>query len=168
MPKGAMCLLPPAQHLPIQQTAAGTQRARAIVAPAVATKTANLPWQVAMSEVKKRRDIKKIMIIGAGRIAGLHIYLQLLSSSPLAGPIVIGQACEFDYSGTQAVKALKWVGSSCFAASLPLSRPAARRDHRKEGYTVILLNSNPVRNERSRRRAGLSITPCSLSLRLRL
>jgi len=55
-----------------------------------------------MSEVKKRRDIKKIMIIGAG-------------------PIVIGQACEFDYSGTQAVKALK-----------------------KEGYYVILLNSNPA------------------------
>ncbi|GFH27131.1 carbamoyl-phosphate synthase large chain, partial [Haematococcus lacustris] len=55
-----------------------------------------------MAEVKKRRDIKKIMIIGAG-------------------PIVIGQACEFDYSGTQAVKALK-----------------------KEGYYVILLNSNPA------------------------
>ncbi|MEW5307481.1 MAG: hypothetical protein WDW36_009875 [Sanguina aurantia] len=55
-----------------------------------------------MSEVKKRRDIKTIMIIGAG-------------------PIVIGQACEFDYSGTQAVKAL-----------------------RKEGYKVILINSNPA------------------------
>lgn len=70
----------------------------------VAQATANsvLPWQVAMSEVKKRRDIKKIMIIGAG-------------------PIVIGQACEFDYSGTQAVKSLK-----------------------KEGYHVILLNSNPA------------------------
>jgi hypothetical protein len=39
-----------------------------------------------------------------------------------AGPIVIGQACEFDYSGTQACKAL-----------------------RQEGYRVILLNSNPVR-----------------------
>ena len=36
----------------------------------------------------KRKDIKKILIIGSG-------------------PIVIGQACEFDYSGTQAVKALK-------------------------------------------------------------
>jgi carbamoyl-phosphate synthase large subunit len=50
----------------------------------------------------KRTDIKKILIIGAG-------------------PIVIGQACEFDYSGTQACKALK-----------------------DEGYTVILLNSNPA------------------------
>ena len=50
----------------------------------------------------KRTDIKSILIIGAG-------------------PIVIGQACEFDYSGTQAVKALK-----------------------DEGYRVILVNSNPA------------------------
>ncbi len=50
----------------------------------------------------KRTDIKKILIIGAG-------------------PIVIGQACEFDYSGTQACKALK-----------------------DEGYEVLLLNSNPA------------------------
>ncbi|MEJ2492374.1 MAG: carbamoyl-phosphate synthase large subunit [Desulfuromonadales bacterium] len=50
----------------------------------------------------KRTDIKKILIIGAG-------------------PIVIGQACEFDYSGTQACKALK-----------------------EEGYQVVLLNSNPA------------------------
>ncbi|HUF87474.1 MAG TPA: carbamoyl-phosphate synthase large subunit [Thermohalobaculum sp.] len=50
----------------------------------------------------KRTDIASIMIIGAG-------------------PIVIGQACEFDYSGTQAVKALK-----------------------EEGYRVILVNSNPA------------------------
>ena len=50
----------------------------------------------------KRTDIKKIMIIGAG-------------------PIVIGQACEFDYSGAQACKALK-----------------------EEGYKVILVNSNPA------------------------
>ena len=50
----------------------------------------------------KRTDIKKILIIGAG-------------------PIVIGQACEFDYSGAQACKALK-----------------------EEGYEVILLNSNPA------------------------
>jgi len=50
----------------------------------------------------KRVDIKKILIIGAG-------------------PIVIGQACEFDYSGTQACKALK-----------------------EEGYEVVLLNSNPA------------------------
>jgi carbamoyl-phosphate synthase large subunit len=50
----------------------------------------------------KRTDIKSIMIIGAG-------------------PIIIGQACEFDYSGTQACKALK-----------------------EEGYKVILVNSNPA------------------------
>ncbi|MEJ8572124.1 carbamoyl-phosphate synthase large subunit [Microbaculum marinum] len=50
----------------------------------------------------KRTDIQSILIIGAG-------------------PIVIGQACEFDYSGTQAVKALK-----------------------DEGYRVILVNSNPA------------------------
>ena len=50
----------------------------------------------------KRTDIHSILIIGAG-------------------PIVIGQACEFDYSGTQAVKALK-----------------------AEGYRVILVNSNPA------------------------
>jgi carbamoyl-phosphate synthase large subunit len=50
----------------------------------------------------KRTDIKSILIIGAG-------------------PIIIGQACEFDYSGTQAVKALK-----------------------EEGYRVILVNSNPA------------------------
>jgi carbamoyl-phosphate synthase large subunit len=50
----------------------------------------------------KRTDIKKILIIGAG-------------------PIIIGQACEFDYSGTQACKSLK-----------------------EEGYEVILVNSNPA------------------------
>src|SRR5690349_2343267 len=50
----------------------------------------------------KRTDIKKILLIGSG-------------------PIIIGQACEFDYSGTQACKAL-----------------------REEGYTVVLVNSNPA------------------------
>ncbi len=50
----------------------------------------------------RRTDIRKIMIVGSG-------------------PIVIGQACEFDYSGTQACKALK-----------------------EEGYEVVLLNSNPA------------------------
>ena len=39
----------------------------------------------------KRNDIKKILVVGAG-------------------PIIIGQACEFDYSGTQAIKALKEEG----------------------------------------------------------
>jgi carbamoyl-phosphate synthase large subunit len=52
--------------------------------------------------VPKRTDIKTILIIGAG-------------------PIIIGQACEFDYSGTQACKALK-----------------------EEGYRTILINSNPA------------------------
>ena len=50
----------------------------------------------------KRKDIRKILLIGSG-------------------PIVIGQACEFDYSGTQACKAL-----------------------REEGYQVVLINSNPA------------------------
>ncbi|MBI5416227.1 MAG: hypothetical protein HZA29_05370, partial [Candidatus Omnitrophica bacterium] len=50
----------------------------------------------------RRTDIKKILILGSG-------------------PIVIGQACEFDYSGTQACKALK-----------------------EEGYELVLANSNPA------------------------
>jgi carbamoyl-phosphate synthase large subunit len=54
------------------------------------------------ASMPKRTDIKKIMIIGSG-------------------PIVIGQACEFDYSGAQACKAL-----------------------REEGYTIVLVNSNPA------------------------
>ena len=57
---------------------------------------------LAEARVPKRTDIKSILIIGAG-------------------PIVIGQACEFDYSGAQACKAL-----------------------REEGYRVILVNSNPA------------------------
>jgi carbamoyl-phosphate synthase large subunit len=52
--------------------------------------------------VPRRSDIKKILLIGSG-------------------PIIIGQACEFDYSGTQACKAL-----------------------REEGYEVVLINSNPA------------------------
>jgi hypothetical protein len=56
----------------------------------------------AKAPMPKRTDIRSIMIIGAG-------------------PIVIGQACEFDYSGAQACKAL-----------------------REEGYRVILVNSNPA------------------------
>src|SRR3546814_5918238 len=50
----------------------------------------------------KRTDISSILVIGAG-------------------PIVIGQACEFDYSGTQAIKALK-----------------------EDSYRVVLVNSNPA------------------------
>ena len=45
-----------------------------------------------MKKMSKRKDIKKILVVGAG-------------------PIIIGQACEFDYSGTQACKALKDEGS---------------------------------------------------------
>jgi len=55
-----------------------------------------------LKKMPKRKDIKKILIVGAG-------------------PIIIGQACEFDYSGTQACKAL-----------------------RDEGYEIILINSNPA------------------------
>ena len=71
----------------------------------------------------RRTDIRKIMVIGSG-------------------PIVIGQACEFDYSGTQACKAL-----------------------RNEGFEVALINSNPSslspppRSWRSWRRKGP--TSCS-------
>ena len=50
----------------------------------------------------KREDIHKVLIIGSG-------------------PIIIGQACEFDYSGTQACKALKSLG-----------------------YEIVLVNSNPA------------------------
>ncbi len=50
----------------------------------------------------KRNDIKRILVIGSG-------------------PIVIGQACEFDYSGAQACKVLK-----------------------EDGYEVVLVNSNPA------------------------
>ncbi|MEZ4253353.1 MAG: hypothetical protein R3B99_34530, partial [Polyangiales bacterium] len=50
----------------------------------------------------RRDDLRKILLIGSG-------------------PIVIGQACEFDYSGTQGAKAL-----------------------RQEGYEVVLVNSNPA------------------------
>src|SRR6201986_3206538 len=57
---------------------------------------------IEVGPMPKRTDIQSIMIIGAG-------------------PIVIGQACEFDYSGAQACKAL-----------------------RAEGYRVILVNSNPA------------------------
>src|SRR5687768_13241594 len=57
---------------------------------------------VAVTTMPKRTDIKRVLVIGSG-------------------PIVIGQACEFDYSGTQACKAL-----------------------RAEGLEVVLVNSNPA------------------------
>src|SRR6201982_1543070 len=69
----------------------------------------------------KRNDISTILIIGAG-------------------PIVIGQACEFDYSGTQAVKALK-----------------------EEGYRIVLVNATPATSVPARERADATyiepITP---------
>ncbi len=60
------------------------------------------PFHFADAAMPKRTDIHSVLIIGAG-------------------PIIIGQACEFDYSGTQACKAL-----------------------REEGYRVVLVNSNPA------------------------
>ena len=59
-------------------------------------------WEKEIKAMPKRTDINKVLIIGSG-------------------PIVIGQACEFDYSGTQACKAL-----------------------RKLGYEIVLVNSNPA------------------------
>src|SRR5665811_711431 len=61
-----------------------------------------LPASDRTQPMPKRTDIKSILIIGAG-------------------PIIIGQACEFDYSGAQACKALK-----------------------AEGYRIVLVNSNPA------------------------
>src|SRR4051812_5430541 len=61
-----------------------------------------LPQRMANPSMPRRTDLRKILLIGSG-------------------PIVIGQACEFDYSGTQACKAL-----------------------REEGYKVVLVNSNPA------------------------
>ena len=70
--------------------------------PGTRDKRALFLCPVIRERMPKRTDIKSILIIGAG-------------------PIVIGQACEFDYSGTQACKALK-----------------------DEGYRIILVNSNPA------------------------
>ena len=66
--------------------------------PSTCSTASSTPW----SSMPKRTDIARILMLGAG-------------------PIVIGQACEFDYSGTQACKAL-----------------------REDGYQVVLLNSNPA------------------------
>src|SRR5690606_37149788 len=72
-----------------------TQRATGVRVPGPRSPVPDL-------KMPKRNDLKTILIIGAG-------------------PIVIGQACEFDYSGAQACKAL-----------------------REEGYRVVLVNSNPA------------------------
>lgn len=92
--------VPAVSRAPPPALSAYLSRRRAVV-QAGSDDEANLPWKVGASG-KRRDDIKKILIIGAG-------------------PIVIGQACEFDYSGTQACKAL-----------------------RDEGYEVVLINSNPA------------------------
>src|ERR1051326_3271707 len=69
----------------------------------IKTLTIGSEWDLLPAAIMpKRTDIHSVLIIGAG-------------------PIIIGQACEFDYSGTQACKALK-----------------------EEGYRVILVNSNPA------------------------
>ena len=78
---------------------AGTARRALSISVASSTSWPNIE---ANDSMPKRTDIQSIMLIGSG-------------------PIVIGQACEFDYSGTQALKALK-----------------------EEGYRVILINSNPA------------------------
>src|ERR1700733_11356662 len=81
-------------------------RARLTRAPAQGTRGTRAlflcPNSCPRDLMPKRTDISTILIIGAG-------------------PIVIGQACEFDYSGTQAVKTLK-----------------------DEGYRIVLVNSNPA------------------------
>src|SRR5439155_19437348 len=65
-------------------------------------------------QMPRREDLKSILLLGSG-------------------PIVIGQACEFDYSGVQALKAL-----------------------REEGYRTILLNSNPATSMTDAERADRS------------
>src|SRR5690606_39029615 len=81
------------------ESPAGPARARARPLPRTAAPAVGRRWKGTMP---KRTDIESILLLGSG-------------------PIVIGQAAEFDYSGTQAVRAL-----------------------REEGYRVILVNSNPA------------------------
>ncbi|GLT72332.1 hypothetical protein SLA2020_442770 [Shorea laevis] len=84
------------------QLARSAESSRTRVNPVRSEQADFSPADYSRPTLGKRTDLKKIMIIGAG-------------------PIVIGQACEFDYSGTQACKAL-----------------------REEGYEVVLINSNPA------------------------
>nr|KYP58622.1 Carbamoyl-phosphate synthase large chain [Cajanus cajan] len=107
LPRSPTHLLPKTTTLPQSPAAPTTIHARAPRRLTPTPPRCSLPGAaVAVAEAApklgKRSDIKKILILGAG-------------------PIVIGQACEFDYSGTQACKAL-----------------------REEGYEVILINSNPA------------------------
>src|SRR5215469_3258825 len=84
-------------HLPSRAT---RKPHRAPVTSPTSSIVLSVRWRLA--RMPKRSDLESILIIGAG-------------------PIVIGQACEFDYSGVQACKAL-----------------------REEGYRVVLVNSNPA------------------------
>ena len=103
-PSRSSLLLP--SHKPLPQNHALPKTLHACpssrVKPTLPVRCSNVAVAEPAPKVGKRTDIKKILILGAG-------------------PIVIGQACEFDYSGTQACKAL-----------------------REEGYEVVLINSNPA------------------------
>jgi len=103
-PSRSSALLPPPKPLPQNHAVPKTLRAcpSSRVKPTPPVRCSNVAVAEPAPKVGKRTDIKKILILGAG-------------------PIVIGQACEFDYSGTQACKAL-----------------------REEGYEVVLINSNPA------------------------
>src|SRR5262245_32664738 len=97
-----MCAWRPS--LPVESGLKTRSRARPDLGAVRGTRTRRALFlcPVVRERMPKRTDIKSILIIGAG-------------------PIVIGQACEFDYSGTQACKALK-----------------------EEGYRIVLVNSNPA------------------------
>src|SRR5437773_11650848 len=93
---------PPASMANIYRTQGPVKGGTQGVANKTNDKPDKIPFTHADLAMPKRTDIHSVLIIGAG-------------------PIIIGQACEFDYSGTQACKALK-----------------------EEGYRVMLVNSNPA------------------------
>ncbi|KAI3783510.1 hypothetical protein L1987_42594 [Smallanthus sonchifolius] len=95
-------LFPTPKPQTTHQLSSPSTRTPTVCSIACSNKSTTRSSQDKKPNVGKRTDIKKIMILGAG-------------------PIVIGQACEFDYSGTQACKAL-----------------------RENGYEVVLINSNPA------------------------
>ena len=98
--------------------------------PEVADATYVEPLTAAFVEKVIARERPDVVLPTLGGQTGLNVAIELAESGVLAqydveligaGPIVIGQACEFDYSGAQACKAL-----------------------RDEGYRVVLVNSNPA------------------------
>ncbi len=94
-----------------QGTRSRRQTLNAVAAPekAVTAEAAVLPWQAVMSDVKKRTDLNTILVLGAGPIVIGQVRAacaRLLHIAESKGR-VWQQACEFDYSGTQACKALK-------------------------------------------------------------